>query len=340
MATGGGFSDPAVVGSAVEEMLGAGESAPEELPLGEVPGAEVAEEPAAGWAPPEGLAPEGEEEEHEDEIPEGHVQLPDGTSISLDRLRELATMDQAFRENPTVATAVRDAVQRNGMLAPPPAPPVAPDIPGYTPAYQQPAYQQPIYQQPAQQAAAPQGPQIPPDVEVDDPTVRWVLAQQAENQRQFQALQSQQAQILDATNQQMARASADALPRARDEIAKRYPHLTFDDIAKVEATAGERGLGTHFLQQYGDPYRAAFEAMETAAIGMPDLRSKILAAPPSGSVTPINKGTDGKRKQKLTSLAGTGGTAPRTEPTPVKLTDEQKRQGMADEIARAMTADN
>jgi len=47
------------------------------------------------------------------------VQLPNGMVIALDRLAELSQLDQAFRSNPDVERATREAVQRHNMFAPP-----------------------------------------------------------------------------------------------------------------------------------------------------------------------------------------------------------------------------
>ncbi len=349
----GGFVDNADVIKAIGEMTGGQAPDPlapglstEPVVVGDLPGTEepVEEAPAAaGWEPPvlgpEGVVEEPEEEELEtgEELAEGMVQLPDGSVISQARLAELAQIDQAFRQDPRIAGAVREAVERNGLagVAPAPQPPVPP-IPGYTPQGYQPA----PYTPPAPAAQAPVQPQfdprlLPPDVDPDDPTVRWIVSQQqAQSQQLAQREQAIQAQL--AAQQQ--RSAAAGIQEARDKIARTYPHLTFDDIASAEAQAGARGLGFHFTSMYGEDYgRAFYEAIETAAVAMPELRQKILAPAPSASVTPI-RGKQGEKAAKLTALAGSGGTAPRTEPAPQKLTREQKVEGMAEMIAQSLAA--
>ncbi len=347
----GGFVDNDDVTTAIAEMTG---TAPDPLapglssepvvvdgpPGGEPPAEET---PAgAGWEPP--VLPVGEVDEEDEELEdgeqlaEGMVQLPDGTVISTQRLAELAQIDQAFRQDPRVAGAVREAVERTGLaaVAPPPRPAVPP-IPGYTPEGYAPSPTQPGYPPAAAAppAYAPPAVQLPPDVDPEDPTVRWVIQQQ-------QATAFQQQQREQAIQQQLAaqqqRSASAGVQEARAKIAQAYPHLTFDDISAAEAQATARGLGYHFTAMYGDDYgRAFYEAIETAAVAMPELRPKILAPAPSASVTPI-RGKQGEKAAKLTALAGSGGTAPRTEPAPQKLSNEQKVQGMAAMIEQSLAA--
>jgi hypothetical protein len=162
-----------------------------------------------------------------------------------------------------------------------------------------------------------------------------VLGQQ---QAQAQQLAQREAAMQQQMAAQQQRSASAGIQEARSKIAQQYPHLTFDDIAAAEAQATARGLGYHFTSMYGEDYgRAFYEAIETAAVAMPELRPKILAPAPAASVTPI-RGKQGERAAKLTALAGSGGTAPRTEPAPQKLTREQKVEGMAAMIEQSLAA--
>jgi hypothetical protein len=344
----GGFVDNADVLKAIGEMTGetpdplAPGLSTEPVVVGDLPGEETPVEPpaAAGGVPP-AVGPAGgfgeeepEEEEAGEVLAEGMVQLPDGSVISTARLQELATIDQAFRQDPRIAGAVREAVERNGIaaVAPPPQPAVPP-IPGYTPQGYTPAPA--VAPQPVVPAASFPPVQLPPDVDPDDPTVRWIVQQQ---QAQSQQLAQREQAIQQQLAAQQQRSASAGIQEARAKIAQTYPHLTFDDIASAEAQASARGLGYHFTSMYGEDYgRAFYEAIETAAVAMPELRPKILAPAPAASVTPI-RGAQGERAKKLTALAGSGGTAPRTEPAPQKLSREQKVEGMAEMIAQSLAA--
>lgn len=334
MSMSGGFSDPA---ADIAAMVGAQPDPPPSGDSTEVPQptitpeAQQAEEvvkpaiPPESQTPPppEGGAPPVEEEEEEDD----EVQLSDGSSISLERLRELAQLDHAFRADPTIQQTVSEAVARRGILPPPAQLPVPP----YQPQAPQP-------QQPAPQQFPPQAPQLqlPPDVDPEDPVIRWTMTQLETQRQQF----AQQTQAVATQLQQQQQASAAVgINLAREEIAKKYPTLTFDDMAAIEAEAARAGLGTHFLNTYGDPHRAAFAAMETAASTMGSVRPKILAGSTPSGVTPINSQADRARQGKLNALAGKGGTAPRNEPaTPRKMTQAEKLSAMAQEIQAASQA--
>jgi hypothetical protein len=289
----------------------------------------ITEEPAAG-----------DEDDEDDEVDEdGNITLPDGQVVSIARLRELAQLDAAFRTNPAVQGAVERAVRENGLLpGATPAPPPVGGIPG--------GYPQGVVPPPP--AAPPVVPQfqplptfeLPADIDPQDPTVMWVQAQQRAMAEQNQQLMAGQQAILANMQQQAQATAASSLERARADFQGRYPTLSFDDVAQIEAQAGARGLGGHFMRQYGDPYKAALESLEVQAGSMAELRPKLFAAAPTGgNVTPIDKAKQQTRAKAHRAIAGKGGTAPRTEPAqPRKLSQSEKEAAMAGVIAQAMQA--
>jgi hypothetical protein len=278
------------------------------------------------------------------------VQLPDGTVIAIDRLNELAQLDRAFQSNPDVERATRDAVQRHHLFAPPggvqpqvippasPQPgvqwPAQPLLPAQTPPpAPAPVVLPPPSAYPQSPLTYPQpfvaAPQLPADVDPDDPNVRWMAQQAAQ-------LSAQQAQIAQQVAQQQAlsaqandRATSAGISAARDDLARKYPHLTFDDIATIEQQAGRLQLGVAYMNMYGDHRRAAFEAMDSAALTIPTLRPKLQTAPPG-----VQAAIDQQRQQALYAVAGGGGAAPRTaEPQPRQMTTQEKVAGMANELS-------
>lgn len=302
--------------------------------------------PDDGFPPaPTGPITEGDEDEEpvdgEDEVDEdGDITLPDGQVVSISRLRELAQLDAAFRTNPRVAEAVQRAVTDNGLLPGATGGP-APAVQGGTPGGYQPQPVQPaVAAPPAVPQYQPPTFELPPDVDPMDPTVQWVVSQQRAVAEQTQQLMASQQAILTNMQQQAAASAQSALDRARADFASRYPTLSFDDVAQIEAQAGARGLGGHFMRQYGDPYRAALDSLEVQAGSMAEIRPKLFAAVPAGgNVTPINREKQATRAKAHRAIAGKGGTAPRTEPAqPRKMSQSEKESAMADVIAQAMQA--
>jgi hypothetical protein len=294
--------------------------------------------------PGEGDEPEEPEEPDED----GTVTLPDGSVVSIGRLRELAQLDAAFRTNPAIQGAVERAVRENGLLpgaTPAPAIPQQQPVGGIPGGYPQGAVPPPP---PAAPPAVPQfAPlptfEFPADVDPQDPTVMWVQAQQRAMAEQNQQLMAGQQAILTNMQQQAQATAVSSLERARADFQGRYPTLSFDDVAQIEAQAGARGLGGHFMRQYGDPYKAALDSLELQAGAMPELRPKLYAAAAAaaagGNVTPIDRQKQATKAKAHRAIAGKGGTAPRTEPAqPRKLTENEKVAAMADVIAQATQA--
>ena len=341
----GGFGDPtADVAEMTAAIAASGDSGmdPNAIPAGTPPpgidpefAPPVAEEPEPELpAEPDVEAEVEPEAEEEPLAPEGAadtITLPDGTVMSLARMRELATIDQQFKANPRLVQEVERAAREQGLLPGATAYPGVPPVGGVgsTPPGAVPAPSQP---------APPAAPSLPEDIDPYDPTARWVQQQMAALAQQQAELVVQQQAIAQHLQSQQTATSTRALEQVRSDFASRYPHLTFDDIAAVEAKAGADGLGIFYMQRYGDPYRAGLDAMETAAGSMPDIRPKLLAAPPA-DVTNIDKAKHAKKQQNLNAIAGKGGTAPRTEPAQArKMTAEEKVDAIAAEIARAAQA--
>ena len=322
-----GFGSPADVERLLAEAAAAANSgAPAQIPPPAEPPGGQPPAPPAGTPEP---------------TPPGMLALPDGTVIALERLESLAQLDHQFQASPETERAVREVIGRRGMFGPGPGTP-APPPPGWTPpvaAPPAPAPWQPV------SPPAPAGPYspypapppppspyaTPSQLDQSDPVVAWVQAQTA-------ALASQQAQMQQILSAQQAQyqttqdqAAASGLERARADMRQRYPTLSFDELAQVEATAANRGYGMAFMNRYGDAHRAALEAMEVAGLQMPELRSKMLAP------APTNAG-DTARRQALSALAGGGGAAPRNEPVPRTMTEPERRAAMAEEIARMTQA--
>ena len=238
--------------------------------------------------------------------------------VGADRLQELAVLDHAFRTRPDVHQAVTDAMNRGGLLPGMGAPPAPPLPPAALPPSIPPAGVAP----PAPWAPPPAaGIPLPTDVDPEDPTVRWVISQREE----LRGLIGQQQQQL---AQAQAASLNSAISRARHDASRKYPNLTFDDWARLEAYGTQMGFATGHYGRNGDFYEAARFALETAAETIPDqaIRSRL-------SSRPATTATDAQRQAALTALAGTGAPSPRTDTTQVTtMNREQRVQGMAREL--------
>jgi hypothetical protein len=315
---------------------------PAGMPPGPLPVQPLVAPPPAAQPPP--LAPDPYQPPAGGPLPPTGpqlVQLPDGSTIDVetlrqiasvggDRLQQLSVLDHAFRSRPDVQRAVEDAVNRAGMFPSVAQPPPAPA--GYPPQYQPPT--PPAFQPPALPPApgaptgypplptrAPTLPQLPAGVDMEDPTVQFVLAQRAEIQQQLDAQRAMQAQ---QTQSQLSSGVA----RARHDVGQKYPNLSFDDWGKAEAYASQMGFAVGRFQTSGDYYEAARFALETAVETMPDpaIRARL-------SSRPMNDAQINQRQAQLAAVAGTGATAPRQDaPQVMTMTPDQRIQGMAREL--------
>jgi hypothetical protein len=251
-------------------------------------------------------APEVDEPEEPAELadPNALVELPDGTTITLERARQLAAMELAFRTTPDAERRITEALRPSGLDRPVPQGPADSPLP------------------------APVAAQPPPDLDLDDPAVRYMWTQQQEVQAQVQALRDTIATQNRTQEQLQAQQAAVGLQAARNNIVARYG-LNPDELAQVEQSAAKyANLQQLIADEGGSIERAAVRAMEGAIALDPQMRNRI--------TQPKETAKDKDRKTKLSALAGTSGSAPRTEPA-VPLDNKQKVEAMAADIARAVS---
>lgn len=266
-------------------------------------------EPEPEPEPVEDQAPEVEPEPEPEPEPvtdDAEFELPDGSKMSVGRLRELAALDHTFRSSPEIQRRVTDALQPS-LGGEPAAAPVGTVLPPS--------------QAPA--AVAP-----PPELDLEDPIARYVWTQTQAHAAEVQALK----QTIDAQNetqrQLQANQAAVGLAAARNNVAQRYG-LNPDELAQVEQTAGRvANLQGLINEEGGSIERAAVRAMEVAIASDPQMRNRL--------IQPTESQADKTRKTKLSALAGTSGSAPRTEPA-TPLSNKQKVEAMAADIARAVS---
>lgn len=225
--------------------------------------------------------PEPEPEPESTPEDDGIVTLPDGSSISAQRLAELAQIDAAFRTNPQIREAVTNAVRGTTVE---PTPEVT----------------------------------VPEEIDLQDPTVRFLWEQQRKLASEFEA---QRQQIL-------ARESQNAyhgVQAGLTEVAKKH-NLNPDEIAQLNIRAGEMIDLNRLAQARGGDWKAAtVEALELAAMADPNYRTKFLPT-----------GTPSDKQQKLNALAGGSGVTPKSEPDVSTLTPEQRKQAAIAELASAL----
>jgi hypothetical protein len=232
------FTEPADVQKQLEEAFG-GE--PEPLnPIEEVPSDPTPEEPPAPVEP---------EPTPEPEIPAAGelVTLPNGSQVTLERLQQLAQIDQAFQTDPEIARAITEVVsQRAPRLTPSPAREPQVEIPADLP---------------------------PPELDLEDPTVKAL----------WSALQSTKAEVQEwkrSQSQAQAQMAYQAIASGKDEFAKKH-NISPDELAVIDMRAAQMIDLNRLAQSRGGDFKSAtVEALELAALADPNYRTKFIAPAP------------------------------------------------------------
>lgn len=170
----------------------------------------------------------------------------------------------------------------------------------------------------------------PADGESDDDWVfvpdslRTRIAEMETHLQQQQAILAQQyAAQQAALEQQQIAALSSAIDTAVSTFQQRY-ELDDESTLALKTRAGQLGLAGRLAEQYGDPVRGVFEAMEFVYNADPAFRDRETARQIEEQTAAA------ERQRKLASLSGGSGTAPRVSPTP--STPEARREAMIDEI--------
>ena len=263
-------------------------------------------------------------------IPEPAAQAPVPPSPAPPREYQLGAIAVPEQDADTVAsiyTFLRNNPHRadevkNLMQSPPPPPMWAAPPPPPTSTFQQPYTPPPA----VSYTPAPGVPGVPPGLDLDDPTIRYMYdRQQALEARLAQADQATQ-QYTAQQNEQAARAAQQQQLAAQQELIKTnvesgiarfraaHPDISDDDIGYATTEAARlnlvRGLGE--VMPYDQAVARALELAHSARGS--------LAPPDPSAKTPANA----KRQASLTSLSG--GPAPsRTESAPALSSTQPRR---------------
>lgn len=236
----------------------------------------------------------GEEEETGEEEggdDDDSIELADGTTLTRSRLQELVALESFLNSSPQTVESIRSAQP----------------IPAQS--------QSPLPPQPTLIPEPPEG------LDLDDPTVKFLwdqhveLAQVVEYQR-------------DRINQQIL---ADAQSQINSSITdwnNRYK-LSDPDLKKVQTRAAEIGTVGTLVSAGRSVYSATNDAMEAAFWSIPELRNQFLTAQTEDQKRQAV--VDRKKQQKLSALAGRGGSTPPRQP-PESLTREQRQEAMVAEL--------
>lgn len=126
----------------------------------------------------------------------------------------------------------------------------------------------------------------------------------------------------------------DAISRASDEFQGKYS-LADEQMRALEATVVESQMLPNLADRYGSLSNGMQAALEMFFWTTPDYRDAYLKEQQaSAAVQATQDDAATVRKQQLTALSASGGSAPRREPVPA--TPEDRHEAMRQEIAAAM----
>lgn len=243
----------------------------------------------------------------------GHDEQGQEIRVSRDQALRYFQFDQDFQNDPQLRSLVLDYYQgrgNEGQVQPPasePAPQPAP-------------------------APVTSSVQEVPELDLDDPAIRFLLQQQQQLAEQVQMLAGgvQQTQSQQQAQQQ---AQNEALIKRAMTSFQTEHSLNDDSMNNIRQAAARLNVLPSLMQGVDpitgapsrpDPLTAMERAFEIAMMMSPEHRQQEFAREVQRRVT------DSRRKQKLAGLSGSSGSVPRTTPAPT--TEQGRRSAMIDEI--------
>lgn len=278
--------------------------------------------------------------------PNERIEVAPGVFITRSEAAGYATFDQMVQQDPALAQLIINHINRQPsqqQISPPAAPPqhqqtypgpVDGRFGGGSPT----TYPQSTYppQQYPQQYQQPQ-PQIPPEIDLSDPTTAYLWQN---IQQQQQILQNQQAELRRQQSLVGSRVEADirtAVNTATDNFRNQHSldDQAISEVRNVAArlevinTIMDRGIDPITgLPTSPDPVNAVSRALEIAANLVPQVREKIFAN------SQLQTQADTQRKRNLTAISGGSKTAPRA--TVLPNTKEGREAAMRAEVEAYM----
>lgn len=185
--------------------------------------------------------------------------------------------------------------------------------------------------QPTPSETAFQAPEPPAELDLEDPTSKFLWDQTVEARKEaWEARQEVAKTTASITKGQQAivdRQVQEDMAQALDQFKAQFPNLNDDDIALVRKDAGP--LVQNYMATL-PPVEALRRSMEVAGYANSDVRPKLLDP---ANATPTNAQKSAKRKSRLGSLSGTPRSAPKVDSRPKYTNDREMVQGFADALA-------
>lgn len=179
---------------------------------------------------------------------------------------------------------------------------------------------------------------VPEGLDLDDPSVKALWDEHIATRTRLDQLQPMVESATQALNSQKAEQAGVFLNRARDAFAKEYD-LTPEDVARVQTVAGNMNILPAMmspidpitgLPRVVDPLDAIASTFKTAYALMPEFEAKRQA-----KYNAVAR-TDQTRKKKLSSLAGSSGSVPKSQTPREPKTANERRNAMIQEVAATM----
>lgn len=240
--------------------------------------------------------------------------LIDGRSVSADLVRRALELGDAIRTDPVLQQMVAHYFAGGGAAVPSPAtapPPAAP--------------------------AATDPNAIPEDVDLDDPTIKFLYDAHQQTAAQLAQVTGVLQQTL-AANERAARETSDSLYRQASETFRDAHGLTDDDVQILAKTAAGLNILPALmsgidpvtqLPSRADPLAAINRALEIAYFATPEYRDRAIV-----DETARQAARDTKRR-KLAAVGGNSGSVARSTPAPT--TEQGRRDAMLREVGEMMT---
>lgn len=238
------------------------------------------------------------------------LDLGDGVQITLDEARTLQGFGQFLRENPEIAGRVAAVLEGGDEASGTHTAPTRAPVPtGFTP------------------------PEPPEGIDLDDPAIAALWNQHVDTL----AAQTRMEEMLRQHDDWINRSSRETLQSLTQEARQSYQtehNLSDAEMAKVYEVAGSLQVLPSLMQPTDpitgvpravDPMAAIKQSFEIARWQIPELREREV------QLLVEQRKPEEQRKKKLSSLGGSGGTAPKTKPEP--KTEADRRAAMIEQVA-------
>lgn len=260
-------------------------------------------------------SPEGNEEgvdedssSRSDSAPSDFLDFGDKGKFTRQEVENLIAFQQFVRNNPVVADGIAKLVSG-----------AEPDAPIANPT-------------------APKIDSVPEGLDLDDPAIKALWEEHLAVRSRLDQLVPQIETATRQINLQQAEQAQTFLVRAKDSFQKEFD-LTAEDMAKVTDTAARMNVLPALMNPIDpvtglprtvDPLQALDTSFRTAYSLMPEFESRRLAKVQAAEQASKNK------KKKLSSLAGSSGSVPKSTMQREPKTASDRRTAMIAEVANAM----